>query len=1031
MVPSILFQNPRLLVLMIGVIVVAGLSSYYVVPRMEDPVLGKRVAVVSTVLPGANAERVESLVTETLEDRLRDISEIKEIKGTSRAGMSSLVVELRDDVVDVDPVWSRVRDRLDDATAELPPQATSPDFERLELKAFAALVAIKWQRDGTPNMAILRRLAADLKLSLRDVSGTEDVQLFGDPGEEVIVEVDAEVLAALGLSTAALAQQIREHDAVQAAGSLRGGNADLLLDVDEAFDSLDRLGQMQIQSGPIGRAMQLMDIATISKGTIDPPPSLSFIDGDRAVVAGVLVRDDLRIDHWSGRMQAAIEEFRQRLPSGIEVDLVFAQSGYVERSLHRLLRNLTIGTLAVVVVVFVLMGWRSTLVVGTALPLSALMVLFGMRALGIPVHQMSLTGLIIALGLLIDNAIVIVDEVRSRIWAGLPPAEAIQDGVRHLAMPLFGSTLTTTLAFAPIALLPGPPGEFVGSIAISVILAINSSFLLALTIAPAMTALLQRPTRQPTLFSYGFTSQAAARVYELSLKTIFRVPVLGVILGSVLPVMGYLVASSLPEQFFPPTERDQIQIEIELPARASLNETLATADAARQIAIENEEVLRVHWFLGESAPTFFYNLVPRRRGAASYGQALVQLRPDTDSHTLIRRLQQDLDEQLAGSRVLVRQLEQGPPFDAPIEIQLRGPDLAVLRKLGKELRLLLSQTAEVIHTRSDLEETLPQLALQVDQQESRLAGLSQSEIARQLYTTLEGSSGGALRDGPEELPIRVQLSDRDKLGLEDLAALEFQPPRQSGPGRPPNPASEGGSPLSAVARLALSSEVAAIPRINSQRMNEVKAYLTVGTLPSKVLADFERRLKASDFHLPDGYSMRYGGEAAKRDEAVNNLLANAVVLFAFMPVALVISFRSFRIALIIAAVGAMSIGLGPGALWCFGYPFGFMAILGTMGLVGVAINDAIVVMAGIRDDPEARQGNRSALIAVVMRRTRHVIATTLTTMAGFAPLVIGGGRFWPPLAVTIAAGVGGATLLALYFVPSLYLLLMCRNAPEA
>ncbi len=1033
MIANALYRNPRLLVLIIGIIVVCGLSSFYVLPRMEDPVLGKRVAVITTALPGADAERVESLVTEKLEDRFRDIAEIKQIQSTSRAGISNIVIELRDDVSDVVPVWSRVRDRLNEMASELPAQATTPDFRRLELKALAAIVAVKWNREDSPNMAILRRLALDLKLALRDISGTETVQLFGDPGEEVIVEIKPDAMASLGLSIGAIAQQLRESDTRQPVGSVRSGDADLIVDVDDSSDSLDELGQTEIQSGPRGKTVSLADIATLSKGPVEPPSSLSFVDGERAVVVGAFVRDDFRIDRWFDDVQQSLTDFRTGLPSGIDVDLMFAQSSYVEKSLSRLLRSLLLGTLAVVVVVFLLMGMRSTIVVGIALPLSALMVVAGMRLLGIPIHQMSLMGLIIALGLLIDNAIVIVDEVRSRIWAGLPRHQAIVEGVRHLAMPLFGSTLTTTLAFAPIVLLPGPPGEFVGSIALSVILAINASFILALTVVPALTALLQRQSGRRTLVSYGLTSKALRSVYEHSLRVIFRVPVFGVILSAVLPMLGFLAALQLPEQFFPPTERDQIQVEIELAARASLEETRQVADEVRQLVTRHDGVSRMHWFIGESAPTFFYNLMPRRSGTPFYAQAMVELKAGVDSTTLIQQLQSTLNAEMPSGRILVRQLEQGPPFDAPIEIQLRGPDLDVLRQLGQQLRLVLSQTNHVIHTRSDLEETLPLLTLRVDQAESLLAGLSQKEIARQLYTALEGIDAGALMDGSEELPIRVRLARPSDVSLEELAAIQLQSPPRPGPGARPGPpnrrnAPSSGAPLSALASLDLGSEVAAIPRLNGQRMNEVKAYLAVNSLPSQALADFERRLAYADFQLPDGYSMRYAGEAEKRNEAVSNLLANAVVLFSLMPVALVAAFRSFRIALIIATVGCLCIGLGPAALWLFGYPFGFMAILGTMGLVGVAINDAIVVMAGIQENSRASQGDREALVSVVVMRTRHVIATTLTTMAGFTPLVIGGGRFWPPLAITIAAGVGGATLLALYFVPSLHLLLNCRGA---
>ena len=497
------------------------------------------------------------------------------------------------------------------------------------------------------------------------------------------------------------------------------------------------------------------DIATIRK-SVASPDSIALIDGQPAVVVAALADEDVRIDHWAERWRAAVDDFRKSMPEEISVKLIFSQSRYVEQRLEGLLWNLCQSMLAVIVVVLVLMGWRSTIIVSAALPLSAFIVLAGLRVLGIPIHQMSVTGLIIALGLLIDNAIVIVEEVRSRIWAGMSRSQAIIDGVRHLRTPLFGSTFTTTLAFAPIALLPGPPGEFVGSIAVSVILAINASFLLAMTVVPALTAMLQGSTDRRGLFSYGLSSRWVERIYAGSLDAALRWPWAGVLVGVALPAGGFYLLSQLPLQFFPPSNRDQIQIEIELPARATLAQTQATAEAVRRVVLRHPDVQSLHWFLGQSAPTFFYNVVPRRRAAPYYGQALVGLDAAADPLQVVRQLQTNLDDGFANCRVLVRQLDQGPPFDAPIEIRLRGPDLARLQQLGSQLRLIASQTPDVIHMRSDLQETRPKLAVHIDSQESRLAGLSQTDIARQLYASLEGVVGVLCWKAPRSCPFESE-----------------------------------------------------------------------------------------------------------------------------------------------------------------------------------------------------------------------------------------------------------------------------------
>jgi multidrug efflux pump subunit AcrB len=370
--------------------------------------------------------------------------------------------------------------------------------------------------------------------------------------------------------------------------------------------------------------------------------------------------------------------------------------------------------------------------------------------------------------------------------------------------------------------------------------------------------------------------------------------------------------------------------------------------------------------------------------------------------------------------VLARQLEQGPPFTAPIEVRLYGPDLERLRQLGDELRLHLSEIPEVIHTKAELSEPLPKLSVVVDEENARLAGLDHSGIARQLDAGLEGAVGGLVLEATEELPVRVRLSNAYRGDLSEITSLDLL----SGTN---GTAARSNLPLSALAKVTLAPEISVLPRFNGRRMNEVHGFITAGVLPSKVLAGLKGRLAESGFQLPPGYSMEYGGEAAKRDDAVGNLLVNVGVLAVLMVATLVLALGSFRMAGIIGTVAFLSAGLSLGALWLFGYPFGFMAIVGTMGLIGVAINDAIVVLTAIRADARARDGDPGAVADVVMRSTRHVVATTLTTVAGFIPLILGGGQFWPPLGVAIAGGVAGATLLGLYFGPAAYVLLMCRG----
>jgi multidrug efflux pump subunit AcrB len=1021
------YADRRLLTLTLAVIAAAGTAAFYAMPRMEDPPLLRRAAIVNTLLPGADAQRVEALVTEKLEDELQEVEEIKEMRSASRAGLSTITIELHDHVTDVDEAWSRVRDKLDDARPTLPLGTLDPQFDQFEIAAYAAIVGVAWDLPSEPNYAILRRRAEELADVLRDIPGTRQVDVFGAPDEEIVVEIRQDQLATLGLTVDEVARQLEASDAKVTAGLWRSDRGNLVLEVDGQLETLDQIRRIPIAVGSEGRFVAVGDLADVRKGTVEPMTRRAVLDGRPGVALGVLVENNQRIDWWRQRLGHALDDVRRDAPSGLRIELLFDQSEYVSDRLEALLGNLLLGAVAVVGVIWFMMGWRNALVVGSALPLASLMVLGGMHGLGIPMHQMSVTGLIIALGLLIDNAIVMVDEVRRRVADGEEPGAAVGGSVRHLALPLGGSTVTTFLSFAPIALMPGPAGEFVSSIAVSVILAVGSSFLLALTITPALAALVHDTPlaagRRRHWYRDGFVSPRLQTAYQRVLDAMFARPWRTLGASLVVPAAGFVAATTLADQFFPPADRNQFQIELQLPAQAALTTTAAAADELTARLRALPEVETVHWFLGESAPPFYYNMLPKRSNASAYAQAMVQLRPGVAPGPLVRRLQLELRDAAPAAQTLVRQLEQGPPVEAPIELRLFGPDLAQLRELGDQLRLMMAETPHVVQTSAQLSETQPKLSVRVDEQQARLAGLDYRAVARQLDANLEGAVGGSVLEETEELPVRVRVANERRADLGEIAGVDVLGSRDS-QGR------RAALPLAAIASLTLEPESSTIAHFNGQRLNEVQAHVEAGTLAADVLEAFRARLAASDFRLPAGYRLVFGGESLQRDNAVANLMSSVGVLAVLMVATLVLSFQSFRLAAVIGAVAAMAVGLGMGSLAAFGYPFGFMAIVGTMGLIGVAINDSIVVLAALRENEQAAAGDPRAVRDVVLRATRHVLSTTLTTVAGFLPLLLAGGGFWPPLATAISGGVVGSTLLALAFTPAAFLVLRGRPATQ-
>lgn len=1047
------YDDPRLTALTLLMALASGVSSLMVLPQMEDPLLTQRAANVTTLYPGAEAEKVESLVTEKIEEKLREVAEIKRLRSQSRAGVSFIAIELRDDVYEPDPIWSKIRGKIEDSISLLPAGAARPEFDDLDISAYAWIGAVVAEDASTTNISQLRRNARELKDQLLALSGTKNVDLFGDPGEEIVIELDPERCAALGLSPAQVAREVVARDVKSASGLIRDEKYETVVQFRNEFSTLEDIKSAALRTSDIGSGLTLSEVATVQRGTPQPVTTKTVLDGRVGVVFGVMLRPEVRIDLWTAEADKVVSDFSERLPVGMRLAEIMRQQDYVQERMSSLTNNLWISIVAVALTTWFFLGWRSSLLVTATLPIASLMVLAGMRALNIPIHQMSVTGLILAMGLLIDNAIIAADEIGIGLNRGLSPREAVEDMVARLFGPLVASTVTTALSFAPIALMEGPAGEFVSAIAITVILAISSSLFLALTVLPATSAWLlaqgkhhasghhtETFDRQHNRVSYwvghGFYHTLIHRGYKSLLQVIFSRPWLGIAMGVALPLAGFGLATQLKEQFFPPADRDQFHIEVEFSAQTSITETERISQQIEKKLREETRVSSVAWFFGESVPPFYYNVIARRKNAPNYAQAIVKLDNNRGVQELIRALQSSLNHQFPEARILVRQLEQGPPFAAPIEIRVYGPDLRRLEQLGSELQRVVSEQPTVVSAHSTLSEMRPAASISVDVQQANWVELSEQEIADQLFARLEGLSAGMIIEETEQIPVRVRMAKDRRESIESLRNSELI--RFASSGAASNRGSvgneAGGSrllseslPLSAVASIELQPQRALITRYNGVRMNEIQGYIVAGTLPSVALKGFQDSLERSGFKMPSGYRMDFGGESSERDQAVGRLLANVSILAIGMVLALVLALASFRLAALIGVVAVLSVGLGLGSLWVFGYPFGFMAIIGTMGLIGVAINDSIVVVAAIVANKKAVLGDVDEMLKTVQEVTRHVLATTATTVVGFFPLILAGGGFWPPLAVAIGAGVLGATLIALTFIPCTMLLMAKRQ----
>ncbi len=1020
---TLTFRQPRLVALIILVLVSAGLSSFLSLGRQEDPTITNLFATVTTQFPGADPERVEALVTAEIEDELRTIAEIDTVTSVSRSGVSVVSVELIEtlDEATIEQVWTEARDAVEDARRSFPPGVLAPDFNAEGISAYSAVISITPTGEDMP-LSLLSRHAEALGDRLRSIPATRAVEYFGMPEEEVLVTVDPTRAASLGLTAAEIAGRITEADGKVQAGRLQG-DVDLTINVTGEIETLDRVRQVVLRESTSGSTVTLGDVATVDRGPRAPASELAIANGKPAVLIGVLAQDDVQIDRWMGFLRDELAAGADQVPLGIEETLLFDQSVYTVDRLTEVGTNMAIGVALVVAVLFLTLGGRAAAIVALVLPIVSLATLATMNFIGLPIHQMSVTGLIVALGLLVDAAIVMTDEVRRRLGDGMVRADAVRDAVRRLATPLLASTVTTALAFTPMILLPGPAGDFVGAIAIAVVLMLLWSLFVALTITPAIAGWVLPRSEGRRGFTNGISIPFLARAFEGSIRLAVQNPIRAIAVSLILPVLGFAAFPTLTAQFFPGVERNQFYIEVDLPSGTAITETADTVAAMDEIIRADEGTRSVYWTVGGSGPAFYYNIVGDRAQEPGYAQAMVTTETDADAARLVGALQSDFDTRFPEAQVIVRGLVQGPPVAAPVEITIKGQDIATLRSLGDEVRAIMADLDLVTQARAGISGGAPQVRFQIDEVNARLLGLDVAYIAAQLNAALVGVTGGSLVEGTEQLPVRVRLGDGlrgDLQAIADMPVLLPDAPAVSATGAFP------AVPLSELATLVVEPSESVITRGDGLRENTVQAFLVPDVLPEEALQQVLAALDDRDFTLPSGYTLSLGGDSDARSNTVGNLLASVGLIVTLTIATIALTFNSFRLTMVALVVCVLSAGLSMLSLAIMQYPFGIQAIIGVIGSIGVSINAAIIILTGLQNDEAASAGDTEAMTQVVTGSSRHIVSTTITTFGGFLPLIMAGGAFWPPFAVAIAGGVLLSTVVSFYFTPPVFALIRRR-----
>ncbi|MGL6161285.1 efflux RND transporter permease subunit [Microbulbifer sp.] len=992
-----------------AVAVVYGAFSYFSLPAREDPKITIREAVISTSFPGLPAEEVEEKITKPLEEHVRALGEVENIRSTSIRGRSLIHVEIQDRYFNLDQIWDEVREQIDAARAELPEGAGTPllndDFGDVAVVT-AALTAKDFSQ------AEQLQMAEHIRARLYAVEGTRRVQLLGVQPQRIFINLPEARMAELGLSPTRLASQLQQRNILPPAGVIEAGEQRFALQVSGEYRSLEMLKLAEIQL-PAGRGtVRLSDLGQIERGYQEPVEQTAYFNGRRAIVFAISMQDGYSVLDYGNAVAEALEEIRTTLPAGYQLDIMTFQAEQVANAVYGVSANVIQTLVIVLAVVILFLGVRTGLIVGSIIPIVMLVTLAVMGFAGLTLERMSLATLIIALGLLVDNAIVIAEDFKTRLEAGASRDEALRQTGGELAVPLLTSTLTTILVFLPLMLAEHVAGEYTRSISVVIAITLLASWLLSLSVTPALCHRFLKASAVGNSLSDRLFRSMAGR-YERILRWVMQRRVVFLIFMGVMLIASVGLMKMVPKKFFPDSDRSQVLMYIDLPSSIAATEAdrkvQAISARLRDDADLAPEIVSIAAYAGFGGPRFVLSLTPMDP-APNKGFMVLNIRDRKRMEWVIQGVSAILAQEFPEVSAQVTRMFLGPSDSTVLEVQVKGPDREVIFSTARQIEAIFRSVPGALDVKQSWEARIPSLMIEVDQAQARIVGITSGDIARSLKGVINGYQLSEYREGDRIIPIILRYAGEERTSLRRLESLTVYPSGGSGEG----------VPLNQVARVKLGSGYYRVDRENLVRSITVQGrnrYMTA----EDMLPRIEGKLADLQESLPPGHWIEFDGVVVESAEGKAALQANLPLCLGLIFILLVGQFNSFkRPMLIVATIPLVIVGVALGLL-CMRANFGFMVLLGIYSLAGIIINNAIVLIDRIdidRKDPSLTMSE--AIVRASVRRLRPIVMSTVTTILGFLPLIIGRDPLFYGMASGMAFGLMVGTVMSLGVVPVLY-----------
>jgi multidrug efflux pump subunit AcrB len=1012
-------RNPTIIVLGVLLFSIWGLATYLRISRREDPEIKISIALVVTVYPGASAEAVEQQVTRKLEDKIDGLTGLDHITSISRANLSVIDVNVRYDT-DTDIGWQKLRSRVAEARKELPESVVGPDV--IDNFGDTTAMIIAFTGAGPRELA---ELAKELKAELRHVRPVGDMTIYGDVPEMVYVEGTAAELARSGLTPLRMMQAVKARNLRIPAGVIRSDRYQVRVEPTGAYSSLHDIEATVLDvSETTGQPLHLGDLFRVRRSLQSPPDTKLLASGQGAVALGVVMRRGFNVVQLGREVREVLKRFEQRLPPGVRLDVVHDSPRQVDEHVSSFMKNLLEGLVIVVLCMWLFMGWRPALISATAIPLSVLMALAVMPLLQIDLEMVSIAAFIVALGMLVDDNIIIVDNVDVKLRQGMPPEEAAWRGTAELTGPVVVGTLGNCFAFLPMLLLTREVGAYVRSLPLVLSISLLGSLIVALTVAPLVARHLLRRSRHG-LKPVG--QNRAAALYRRFLRSCLRhrLAVLALTVAALAGAGVLLFAGGF--SFFPEAQRDQFTVDVWLKEGSSIEETERVARLVDAELRRDPDVRSTLVYVGTGGPRFYITVMPEFQ-SSSYAQVMVNTKSADATPRVVDRFNARTRTGFTGARVFARKLIMGMPIAAPIALRVSGPDISTLRRLSTEVQAILRQTPGTDQVQDDVGDDVPSLRIDVDGERAARVGVTHTDVALTFLATHHGLELTRFPDGDREIPVVLRLRDAER----NLGGQGGQPSARAAAdlGALPVASSITGEkvPLSSVATVKAQFGPGVIRRHANRRAITVQAW-NQGRLANDIVLDAWPKIER--LRLPPGYRVAIAGEKEELDRAFGELLLVFVVILASIVGLLAVQVGTMRrVVVALVAVPLSLVGAAIG-LYCGGYSFSFMAFLGVVSLAGMGIKNSVVWLEFV-ERARAEGGSISeSVVEAGIYRLRPILLTSATTLGGLLPLALFGGSLFEPMAWGMIAGLAMATVLTLVVVPVCYsLLLREASAPD-